>query len=92
MEYGPPWTFQQSSLPEHKQNFWGILAFVVPSLITTSIHLMEYCFLQWFSYKKHETKQGLSYTMMLEKGENLVRELRSALAFMQGLEDRRGQF
>jgi hypothetical protein len=92
MEYAPFWALQWRSLPEHEQNFWMILVFLVPNLITIVIYLLQYCYLRWVSYRKDEKKQVPSYPMLLQAGENLVREFGIALASMQKLEERRGQF
>jgi hypothetical protein len=92
MEYGPSWTLKQRSLPELEENSWMGLAFVVLTLISIFIYMMEYCFLQWFPYSKDEEKQVLAHTMMLlERSQNLVLELRSVLPFMQGFVERRRQ-
>jgi hypothetical protein len=91
MEYGPSWTFQKASLPQHEQNFWRILAIVFPSLVSIFIYLLKYCYLQWVSSRDDETKYELSHSMMLEKAENFVQELRGTLKFMQGFKERRGQ-
>jgi hypothetical protein len=40
MKHSPSWALQQKSLPEDEQNFWLILAFVIPSLICIFMYLL----------------------------------------------------
>jgi hypothetical protein len=68
---------------EFQGDSW-ILAFLLPSLITTFIYLLQCCYVQWFSHTEDETKQKLSHPgMLLEKGESFERELESTLAFIK---------
>jgi hypothetical protein len=92
-EYAPSWAFQWRSLQREEQIFWNVLACLFPGLFSILFILVKYFCRRLVSYRDIKTKQELSHPMIiLQKGESSAREMGGALAFMQELEERRGQF
>jgi hypothetical protein len=86
-DYASFWAYQWRSLPGHKQNVWMILAPLACSLLRLLITFVLHCCRRRVSCMEEETKQEL-----LQKLENILRELRDVFAFMKGLQERRGWF
>jgi hypothetical protein len=77
-------------LPQHEHS----LAFLVPSLISIIICMMEYRHLRQVSHEEDERKQEelSQLRILLQEFQRFVQELRGASAFMQKLDERRAQF